>query len=211
MQGFLLALIAVVFLVNTQHNRLVTAWMDRVFYYPRQTGEQSLESGLFDFLPNNAVVVSMNPSWYMWEANWGPPHLYGEFDTIHSGRDFLHGELLAGGRWDLAASLKEQPNRPLYLFSYQGSASGGVAVLGKVTAAADPNSLITDEVIYFLQGEALEDQVVSYITEGGEPMHIDTQTAYPIRVGDNGSLYQLNPAESIRFDSFGTLDLALQQ
>lgn len=210
-QGFLLALIAVVFLVTTQHNRLVTAWMDRVFYYPRQIGEQSLESGLFDFLPDNAAVISMNPSWYMWEANWGPPHLYGEFDTIHSGRDFLHGELLAAGSGDLAAGLKAQPDRPLYLFSYQGSQSGGVAVLGKVTAAANETNLVTDEVLYFLQGEDFRNKPVVYITDEGESKTIDTGSAYPIRVSEYGTLYQLSPQEAIRFDSFGTADFALSR
>lgn len=209
LQGFLLALIAVVFLVTTQHNRLVTQWMDRVFYYPRQTGEQSLESGLFDFLPENAAVISMNPSWYMWEADWGPPHLYGEFDTIHSGRDFLHGGLLAAGSGDLAAGLKAQPDRPLYLFSYQGSQSGGVAVLGKVTAAANEANLVTDEVLYFLRGEDFRNKSVIYITDEGEPKTIDAETAYPIRVSEYGTLCQLNPQEVIRFDSFGTVDFAL--
>jgi hypothetical protein len=210
LQGFLLALIAVVFLVTTQHNRLVTHWMDRVFYYPRQTGEQALESGLFDFLPDNATVISMNPGWYMWEASWGPPRrLYGEFNTIHSGRDFVSGELQAGGRDDLAASLNDQPDRPLYLFSYQGSETGGVAVLGKVTATADETNLITEEVIYFLHGEGFKDQPVIYITDEGEPGIVDARTAYPIRVSENGTLYQLNPQEAIRFDSFGMVDFAL--
>lgn len=208
--GLTLALIGVIFLVNTQHNRIVTQWIDRVFYYPRLAGERALQEGIFDFLPEDATVISMNPDWYLWEASWDPPRLYGEFNTLYSGRDFVNGDLSAGGREEFESPAAASSPAPVYLFSYSGNELGGIAALGKLSPDRGGGSMIADEILYYLDGPRWENSVISYIDENGTPVLLHRESYYPIRYGAYGTLYQLDPDEAVQFSTFGAADLALQ-
>ena len=64
------AVYCVTFGVILQDNRSVLTLLDQTFTDPYRPGRAALEIGIFDFLPDDALVLSLAPGEYLWEANW---------------------------------------------------------------------------------------------------------------------------------------------
>ena len=74
-----LSAFSVILLLDLQNNRAVTEIMNRSFYEPRNAGEAALHGGILDFLPEDAVLVSVNDRRFLWESDWNNRGLYPQF------------------------------------------------------------------------------------------------------------------------------------
>lgn len=208
---------AVILLLNLQNNRAVTQVMNHVFYYPRQAGESALRGGILDFLPEDAIVLADNSEDYLWEANWVSSGLYDEFYKIYSrhpkhvtGRKQLR--TMVDTAIDDGAEVNEdgwmhiRPNN-LYVISYDGDSESGLAKVGHVTEMKvnqknlKTDRIITDDVIYFISGDHVDDYGVGVTDAGGDFIQVLRKEHYMIRRTDEGILCQMDPDKEYYFRS----------
>ncbi len=122
---FVSVLCGVVCLFNMQNNRRMIALLNDVFLWPRLAGETALQSGIVDFLPEDATIVSLNSREYLWEKDWDEPGLFGQYYSIWSGRNFMNGTLRAAGRQNNAQLAELAAAGKTYVFSYDGDVQRG--------------------------------------------------------------------------------------
>lgn len=207
-------------LVNQQNNRTVTDLLNRTFLYPRAAGEKALQSGMLDFLPNQAVLIAANPGDYIWEANWSNAGLYPEFYSVQSKRDLQASQIttldlpeyidreIPDGRTN-AGSMMFNPDNA-YMIAYDGGAEHGLAKLGKINQLrADASQLtnletLTDHVLFFIRGGFPEKVQITYQASDGRTIWLKMEDGWLVRRSKDGNLYQLPENEEIVFE---TLDL----
>lgn len=205
---FMVTVYVTVFAVTIQDNRKILNLLDQAFLHPYRAGRAALEMGIFDFLPDGATVLSTNPGDYLWEANWNNTGIEAEFYTLNSGRDFLTGNLQAG---------RFNPNDPaygvgavdrpqdIYLFAYDGDPLHGTAKLGRlVSVEADSAGnpiVLTDTVLYFLDGNLSPFRNVSYLREDGVFVNLTETERLRVRVTAHGSLFNIPQEEIVLFES----------
>ncbi|MBQ6510206.1 MAG: hypothetical protein IJI07_12090 [Flexilinea sp.] len=213
-----LSAFAVILLLNLQNNRAVTEIMNRSFYDPRNAGEAALRGGILDFLPEDAVLVSVNSRLYLWEANWNNRGLYPEFYGNHArsipsavgDTKLLRGEIEAAFERGKAVNdqglLTLEPEN-VWLIEYSGSADRGVTRLGHlVRGKIDPETLEirraeTDRCLYFVSGQYPEQAGVQYTLKDGTFQEVLPEDLYRVRVSEYGILGELPKEEIIRFES----------
>ena len=213
-----LSAFSLILLLNLQNNRAVTEIMNRSFYYPRNAGEAALHGGILDFLPEDAVLVSLNDRRYLWESDWNNRGLYKEFYGNNSRRlpaavgdnrllrDLVDDLLSAGAELNQDGLLMLHPEN-IWVIDYSGSQDRGVTRLGRLRyALADPDSLElrdteTDHVLYFLSGSFPEKTAVQYIDAYGAFHQIAPAEQLRVRTSENGILCQLPENEEIIFAS----------
>lgn len=205
-----LSAFALIFLLNLQNNRAVTQIMNRSFYDPRNAGEAALAGGILDFLPEDAVLVSVNERTYLWEADWNNRGLYSEFygnysrslpETVGDTR------LLRGMGTENEDGLLTLSPENVWVIRYGGNAERGFAKLGHlISAELDPRSgklrsAETDEVLWFVSGEFPEGASVQLTGADGSFRRIAAEDRSRVRRSDAGILYALPKEEEILFDS----------
>ncbi len=213
-----LSAFSLILLLNLQNNRAVTEIMNRSFYYPRNAGEAALHSGILDFLPEDAVLISLNDRRYLWESNWNNAGLYKEFYGNNSRRlpaavgdnrllrDLVDDLLSAGAELNQDGLLMLHPEN-IWVIDYSGGPDRGVTRLGRLRyALADPDSLAlrsteTDHVLYFLSGSFPEKIAVQYTGAYGEFHQLTPAEQLRVRTSENGILCQLPEDEEIIFAS----------
>ena len=217
-QALCLSAFSVILLLDLQNNRAVTEIMNRSFYEPRNAGEAALHGGILDFLPEDAVLVSVNDRRFLWESDWNNRGLYPQFygnnarhlpgtvgDTGLLEND-IEAARSAGMVPDEDGFLKIEPEN-VWLIAYNGSADRGFAKLGKVKGAEiDPVSLElrsaeTDQVLYFISGISPDHDSVQYVTADGKFRQIAVQEQLRVRQSTSGLLYRLPETERILFDA----------
>lgn len=199
--------ILVVSALNSQNNRIMIDLLNRAFLFPRMAGEKAIQNGLFDFLPEESKVLSLNPDTYLWEANWGRQGLYPEYYAVQSDKDFQNGSLSADSA-DPDSLIDKYTSQPvpenLYLLSYDGDREDGLATLGRLRAVDTLNArLITDNVLYFISGEHPEFTDITYQRTDQSLMQITRRDAWQVRNSEQGILYQLPETEEVFFGTFG--------
>ena len=217
-RAFCLSAFSLILLLNLQNNRSVTEIMNRSFYAPRNAGEAALQGGLLEFLPEDAVLVSLNDRRYLWEANWNNAGLYEEFYGNNSRRvpaavgdnrllrDPVDRSLAAGAVPDADGFVMLHPEN-IWVVDYSGSGDQGFARLGRLSyALVDPNSLAlkdveTDHVLYFLSGAYPDKTAVRYTTAYGDFRELLPPQQFRVRVSEKGILCQLPEEEEILFNS----------
>ena len=208
----------IVWLLNLQNNRAVTEIMNRSFYDPRNAGEASLKGGILDFLPEDAVLVSLNDRRYLWEANWDNVGLYEEFYGNWSRhkpsivgdnsllQDAAADALSSGSVPDADGYVSVEPEN-IWLIDYSGGTDRGFTRLGKLCRAElnindySVRNTETDHMIYFISGIYPEQAAVQYTKTDGAFFQIPVNEQLRVRQNDLGILYQLPETERIRFDS----------
>ena len=205
-----LSAFALIFLLNLQNNRAVTQIMNRSFYDPRNAGEAALAGGILDFLPEDAVLISVNERTYLWEADWNNRGLYSEFYGNYSRRlPETVGDtgLLRGMGTENEDGLLTLSPENIWVIFYGGSTERGFAKLGHLTSAElDPRSgklrsAETDEVLWFVSGDFPERATVQYTGSDGSFRRIAAEERSRVRLSDAGILYALPKEEEILFDS----------
>lgn len=211
----LTAIYCIAFGVVLQDNRSILSILDRAFTDPYRPGRAALESGIFDFLPDDALVLSLAPEEYLWEANWKTETqdrpIIAEFYSLHGGRDFLHGISRAerfnavDPRYGVHAVERAEN---IYIFTYDGNASRGMAKLGRLVDVIENESgeptILTDTVLYFIDGTYPNDASIAYSGANGNDERIGGDELLRVRETERGTLYQLPKNALIRFR---TLDL----
>lgn len=213
-----LSAFAVILLLNLQNNRAVTEIMNRSFYDPRNAGEAALRGGILDFLPEDAVLVSVNDRRYLWEADWNNRGLYPEFYGNHArylpaavgDTKLLEGEIESavaeGAAVNEEGLLTLEPEN-VWLIEYSGSPDRGMARLGHLTRAKiDPETLEirkaeTDRCLYFISGVYPEQAGVQYTLTDGTFRKVSPEELSRVRVTQYGFLCELPKEEVIRFES----------
>ena len=213
-----LSAFSVILLLNLQNNRSVTEIMNRSFYEPRNAGEAALRGGILDFLPEDAVLISVNDRRYLWESNWDNTGLYPQFygnyarhipgtigDTGLLESD-IEAARTAGVMSDNDGFLKIEPEN-VWLIAYNGSSDRGFAKLGHLRsaeidpAALDLRSAETDQVLYFISGKYPDHDSVQYVTAGGEFRRVDLPDQLRVRQSRSGLLFSLPETECILFSA----------
>ena len=209
-RAFYLSAFSLILLLNLQNNRAVTEIMNHSFYYPRNAGEAALRGGLLDFLPDDAMLVSLNDRRYLWEANWNNYGLYEEFygnNSRHIPASVGDNKLLKPLIAEASGSSAVLEPENVWVVEYNGGTDGGFARLGRLRKATiDTNSLelrnvVTDQVLYFISGDFAEQESVQYTKSDGSFRQIETKDQLRVRVSENGLLYQLPKEEMIYFFS----------
>ena len=213
-----LSAFSLILLLNLQNNRAVTDIMNRSFYHPRNAGEAALHGGILDFLPEDAVLVSLNDRRYLWESDWNNRGLYEEFYGNHSRhlpaavgdnrllRDLVDELLLSGAELNDEGLLMLQPEN-IWVIDYSGGVDRGVARLGRLRyALVDPDLLVlrdveTDRVLYFLSGAFPEKTAVQYVGAYGDFHEIMPAEYLRVRTTETGILCRLPEDEEIIFAS----------
>ena len=213
-----LSAFSVILLLNLQNNRAVTEIMNRSFYEPRNAGEAALRGGILDFLPEDAILVSVNDWRYLWEADWNTRGLYPQFYGNYARRipETVGGIGLLGNDIETARSagmvpdkdgfLKIEPEN-VWLIAYNGSSDRGFAKLGQLkNAEIDPQTMVlrsaeTDQMLYFISGIFPDHDSVQYVTADGEFRRIAVPDQLRIRRSPSGILYKLPEPECILFDA----------
>lgn len=205
---FMVTVYVTVFAVTIQDNRKILNLLDQTFLHPYRAGRAALEMGIFDFLPADATVLTLNPGDYLWEANWNDAGIEAEFYTLNSGRDFLHDELQAG-RFDPYDPVYGvgAANRPgnIYVFAYDGDPLHGFAKLARLVSveadSAGYPTVLADTVLYFLDGNLSPFRNVSYLREDGVFFNLTEKERLRVRVTAHGSLFSLPQEEVVLFES----------
>lgn len=211
----LTAVYCVTFGVILQDNRSVLTLLDQTFTDPYRPGRAALEIGIFDFLPDDALVLSLAPGEYLWEANWetetGSEPITAEFYSLYSGKDFLNQAKRAerfnadDPRYGINAA--ERAGN-VYVFSYGGNASRGFAKLGRLIDVTENRSgestILTDTVLYFIDGSYPNDASIAFSDADGNDERIEGDDLLRVRDTRSGTLYHFPKDELIRFR---TLDL----
>lgn len=218
LRALFLSAFMVILLLNLQNNRAVTKIMNRSFYEPRNAGEAALWGGILDFLPPDAVLVSVNDRRYLWEADWNNNGLYPQFYGNNARRipatvgdtkllqEAVNAAETAGHFPNEEGFLRIEPEN-VWLIEYSGGPGRGFARLGRlVSAEIDPESLAlraaeTDKVLYFISGDFPEQDSVQYTTDGGTFRQIEITQQHRIRQNTHGLLFQLPEDEVIFFNS----------
>ena len=217
-QALCLSAFCVILLLDLQNNRAVTEIMNRSFYEPRNAGEAALHGGILDFLPEDAVLVSVNDRRFLWESDWNNRGLYPQFygnnarhlpgtvgDTGLLEND-IEAARSAGMVPDEDGFLKIEPEN-VWLIAYNGSSDRGFAKLGHLKSTEiDPVSLElrsaeTDQVLYFISGISPDHDSVQYVTADGKFRQIAVQEQLRVRQSTSGLLYRLPETERILFDA----------
>ena len=209
-RAFCMSAFSLILLLNLQNNRAVTDLMNRHFYDPRNAGEAALRGGLLDFLPEDAVLVSLNDRRYLWEADWNNAGLYQEFYGNHSrripasvGDTRLLKPMIAE---DSGSSVVLEPEN-VWVVEYHGNPGDGFARLGRLRqASVDAETLeledvVTDQVLYFFSGVYPEQKSVQYTKSDGKFIQIERLDQFRVRAAQSGLLYQLPKEEEIYFFS----------
>ena len=207
-----------IWLLNLQNNRAVTEIMNRSFYDPRNAGEASLKGGILDFLPEDAVLVSLNDRRYLWEANWDNVGLYEAFYGNWSRhkpsvvgdnsllQDAVSDVLTSGSIPDEEGYVSVEPEN-IWVIDYSGGVNRGFTRLGKLCRAEvnindySVRKAEADHMIYFISGIYPEQAAVQYTKADGAFLQISVNKQLRVRLNDMGILYQLPETERIRFDS----------
>lgn len=207
-----LSFFIVVLLLNLQNNRAVTAIMNRSFYESRNAGENALHGGILDFLPSDAVLVSVNDRRYIWESDWLNRGLYKQFYGNNAKRipetvgDTGLLRSAAASSPDEEGFVKIEPEN-VWLIDYSGSSERGFARLGKLERAElniqtlEIKAAETGEVLYFVSGVYPEQEEVQYITTEGTFRQLRSTDMMRVRQNRFGILYKLPESEEIIFDS----------
>ena len=213
-----LSAFSVILLLNLQNNRAVTEIMNRSFYEPRNAGEAALRGGILDFLPEDAVLVSVNDWRYLWEADWNTRGLYPQFYGNYARRipgtvggiglleNDIEAARSAGMVPDKDGFLKIEPEN-VWLIAYNGSSDRGFAKLGQLkNAEINPQTMVlrsaeTDQMLYFISGIYPNHDSVQYVTSDGEFCRIAVPDQLRIRRSSSGLLYKLPEPERILFDA----------
>ena len=213
-----LSAFSVVLLLNLQNNRAVTEIMNRSFYEPRNAGEAALHGGILDFLPEDAVLISVNDRRFLWEADWNNRGLYTQFygniarripETVGDTRllaDALDAARSAGVEADQDGFLKIAPEN-VWLIAYNGSSDRGFAKLGHLKSAGiDPNTLElrsaeTDRMLYFISGSYPGFESVQYVTDSGTFRQLALPDQLRVRQSPSGILFSLPESERILFNA----------
>lgn len=213
-----LSAFVLVLLLNLQNNRAVTDIMNRSFYEPRNAGEAALRGGILDFMPQDAVLISVNDRRYLWEADWNNYGLYKEFygnysktkpRTISDNRllkEIVQKKINDGSVSGKDGSVILTPEN-IWVIDYYGGKDRGLARLGRVRyALADPETLQlrdieTDFVLYFFSGDYAEKMNVQYSAVDGSFVEKDPSSQFRVRQSGSGILYQLPEEEQIIFRS----------
>ena len=213
-----LSAFSLMLLLNLQNNRAVTEILNRRFYEPRRSGEAALHSGMLDFLPEDAVLISLNDRRYLWEANWNNLGLYKEFYGNNSKRlpsaagdnellrDAVNEALSAGVQPDPDGWIMLEPDN-VWVIDYYGTADQGFARLGHLRSArANSVSLElsdaeADHITYFICGPYADKTSAQYTTADGEFKQTAAEEQLRIRRSGSGILYQLPETEQIFFNS----------
>lgn len=217
-QALCLSAFSVILLLDLQNNRAVTEIMNRSFYEPRNAGEAALHGGILDFLPEDAVLVSVNDRRFLWESDWNNRGLYPQFygnnarhipGTVGDTgllKDAIEAARSAGMIPDEDGFLKIEPEN-VWLIAYNGSSDRGFAKLGHLkSAGVDPVSLElrsaeTDQVLYFFSGISPDHDSVQYVTDDGKFRQIPVPDQLRVRQTSSGLLYRLPETERILFDA----------
>ncbi len=213
-----LSAFAVILLLNLQNNRAVTEIMNRSFYDPRNAGEAALHGGILDFLPEDAVLVSVNDRRYLWEADWNNRGLYPEFygnyvrylpsavgDTKLLEKE-IEASLAEGAETDQQGMLKLELEN-VWLIEYGGGPERGMARLGHlIRGKIDPETLEireaeTDLCLYFISGAYPEQAGVQYTLTDGTFRKVSSEEVRRVRVSEYGILCELPKEENILFES----------
>ena len=220
-RSFCVGAFAVILLLNLQNNRAVTDLMNRSFYEPRNAGEAALRGGLLDFLPEDAVLVSLNDRRYLWEANWNNMGLYEEFyhnNTKHLSctvgdtrllRETVDKLSASGAAADRDGYIQLSTDN-VWIIYYHGGRDRGFARLGRLRSALiDPETLEirnaeTDQVLYFVSGQYPDKAGVHYTKSDGTFRQIDPSDLQRVRSSKNGILFRLSEEEKIIFNSLST-------
>lgn len=216
----------IMMLLNLQNNREVTRLMNHAFYDPRAAGEAALTSGLLDFLPDGARLLSANDETYVWEADWGSRGLYQEYYRIYSGREvnafgiFDYVGQLSDGKLpaehitaEVDGSFRAEPEN-LYLIAYDGDSARGMTKLAHVRAirvnlaAHQILEAQTDQMIYFISGRYPDYASVSVMRHDEGLLQISAAEAQRVRETDSGILFQLDPQQTVDFESLRFSDFA---
>lgn len=213
-----LSFFLLVVLLNLQNNRAVTEIMNRSFYEPRLAGETALRGGILDFMPQDAVLISVNDRRYLWEANWNNAGLYEQFYGNNSRhlpavvgdnrllREAVNDLLSVGAEADEEGWLVLQPEE-IWVIDYFGTAGRGFARLGKLryalvnTATLELRDMETDRVLYFISGSYPEKTDVHYTAADGTFVQLHERDQMRIRRTGDGMLCQLPDGEEILFES----------
>lgn len=213
-----LSAFSVILLLNLQNNRAVTEIMNRSFYEPRNAGEAALHGGILDFLPEDAVLISVNDRRFLWEADWNNRGLYPQFYGNNARRipesvgdtrllaDAVEAARTAGISPDKDGILKIKPEN-VWLIAYNGSSDRGFAKLGHLKSAGiDPDTLElkdaeTDQVLYFISGSYPGFESVQYVTDNGAFHQLALPDQLRVRQSPSGILYSLPESERILFNA----------
>ena len=209
---------AVILLLNLQNNRAVTEIMNRSFYDPRNAGEAALKGGILDFVPEDAVVVSVNDRQYLWEADWNNWGLYPEFYGNYARHipssvgdtKLLTGEIEAafvnGASVDQQGLLTLTPEK-IWVIEYSGGSDRGMARLGHlVRAKIDPETLEirkaeTDMCLCFISGSYPEQAGLQYMLNDGTFRMVAPEELQRVRTSGYGILCELPKEDVVRFES----------
>ncbi|MBR6088487.1 MAG: hypothetical protein IKP86_01045 [Anaerolineaceae bacterium] len=218
MRAFCLSAFSLILLLNIQNNRAVTRIMNRSFYEPRAAGEAALHGGLLNFLPEDAILVSVNDRRWLWEADWNNKGLYQEFYGNNSRNlrvpvgdnslleDAVRQAISRGASPDPDRSVQLETEN-IWIVDYDGNRDRGFARLGRLRKAEiDPDTLElraaeTDRILYFVSGAFPEQADVQYTRADGTFIKPERNGQLRVRQSADGILFQLPESELIIFDS----------
>ena len=218
LRSFGLSAFSLILLLNLHNNRAVTEILNHSFYEPRNAGEAALHGGILDFLPENAVLISVNERNYLWEAGWNNSGVYTEFYGNNSRhlpaavgdnrllRSFVDEALVNGIEPDKDGWLMLEPES-VWLIEYSGNLAGGFARLGRLSYALvnaetlELRSAETDHALYFISGDYADKTAVQYTSAHGAFHHISPSEGLRVRQTADGILFQLPEEQEIVFHS----------
>ena len=221
-QALFTAAFAVILLLNLQNNRAVTKIMNRSFYEARNAGEAALHGGILDFLPRDAVLISVNDRRFIWESDWNNRGLYTQFygnnarhipETIGDEsllQNAVEEALSAGASQNSRDFLEIEPEN-VWIIAYNGRQDTGFCRLGHaLRLEIDPDSFEiqaaeTDRVLYFISGDHPDPDTVLYTAADGTFRQLPLTEQQRIRQTGYGILYRLPESERILFSAL-TLD-----